>query len=58
MQALGVSTIIMPPTGIQELWSQVPTYTDGLNEYSGPVFSWLQQVAAAGDFILIQGVGC
>ena len=53
--SLGVCGIITPPADIQKRWSQVPPDTDALNECLDSVFSWLQEVAFPGDFVLIQG---
>ena len=54
-QSLGVTVIIAPPEDIQDPWSQVPAETDSLVEYLAPVLDWLGEMAAPGDFVLIQG---
>lgn len=53
--ALGVARIIEPPPGIRRLWGQVPPDPPTLREYLAPVCRWLDETAAQGDFVLVQG---
>ncbi len=53
--SLGVERIVLPPSGIQRLWSQVPPETGDLSGYLAPVMEWLGSASAAGDFVLVQG---
>ena len=54
-QSLGAADIVEPPADIRRLWAGVPPEEDGLDEYLAPVRAWLDSVAAAGDFVLVQG---
>ncbi len=52
---LGVGSIIEPPLEIRKIWSAIPPADDALMPFLPPVFSWLEQNAESGDFVLIQG---
>jgi len=53
--SLGISRITQPPISIRMVWAQVPPDVDELTGYLAPVFSWLEEVARPGDFVLVQG---
>jgi len=52
---LGVCRFLSLPDKLQNLWSQVPPDLPGISNYLVPICAWLEQNAAAGDYILIQG---
>lgn len=52
---LGVDGFVEPPEAIRELWRAIPPEIPVLKDFLEPVREWLAQVAAPGDFVLLQG---
>ena len=53
--SLGVDQIILMPSEISGLWSQIPPDLSKIEKYLTPMKTWLDALAQSGDFILIQG---
>ncbi len=54
-QELGVRKIHKPPPDISQLWANIPPDPESINDFLAPVFAWIDDKMAAGDFILVQG---
>jgi len=53
--SLGVGDIILPPDDLADLWQQVPSGLEKLDEYLQPLAGWLTKIAIESDYVLIQG---
>ena len=53
--SLGVGDIILPPDDLADLWQQVPSGLEKLDEYMRPLAGWLTKIAIESDYVLIQG---
>ncbi len=54
-RSLGIQRVESLPEDLGDLWGHVPPDLDGLSSFLAPFRAWLQQRAAPGDFVLIQG---
>ena len=52
---LGVAEVAQPPTELSRRWANVPPDEERLLPWMRPVFAWLDEQAAPGDFVLVQG---
>ncbi len=52
---LGVNRIVTPPADISHLWAGIPPQPDAIRDILQPIFSWIDQQASTGDFLLVQG---
>lgn len=43
------------PDPLQKLWSNVPPELESLDAYLAPITAWLDSVATAQDYVLVQG---
>ena len=53
--SLDVDRIINLPSGLKDLWCQVPPGLSEIRGYLAPIRDWLKSNAIAGDYVLIQG---
>jgi hypothetical protein len=54
-QSLGATEFVPLPKNLQTCWSEVPPELERIDDYLQPVFTWLTDVAQAGDYLLVQG---
>ena len=52
---LGVAEVAQPPAELSRRWANVPPDEERLLPWMRPVFAWLDEQAAPGDFVLVQG---
>lgn len=52
---LGVTEVMQPPAELSRRWANVPPAEERLLPWLQPVFAWLDEQAAPGDFVLVQG---
>lgn len=52
---LTVTKIVLPPEELRSLWAAIPPESTTLKDILIPVCLWLENEAAPGDYILIQG---
>ena len=52
---LGVAEVAQPPAELSRRWANVPPDEERLLPWMRPVFAWLAEQAAPGDFVLVQG---
>jgi hypothetical protein len=52
---LGVEKIVDPPPHIRALWANIPAGQAAIRPALTPVFAWIDQEIAPGDFLLVQG---
>lgn len=52
---LGVTSFIVPPPELSDIWSQLPPDAPALTPVLAPFFRWLEREARAGDYLLVQG---
>jgi hypothetical protein len=53
--SLAVSAFVEPPQSIRSLWKNVPPDLPAIEDYLTPVKAWLAEMAAPGDYLLVQG---
>jgi hypothetical protein len=52
---LGVERITEPPEDIRRTWAAIPPQEENIAPILAPVIAWLDDHAAPGDYVLIQG---
>lgn len=52
---LGVDEFVSLPGELQQLWSNVPSDSEGLNSYLSPIETYMKETVKSGDYVLVQG---
>ena len=53
--SLGVERIIDMPDDFKEIWAQIPSDMEKLDDYLFPIKDWLAQNSVINDYVLVQG---